>query len=285
MRTVTTISQLRSEAGSWRSQGERVAFVPTMGNLHAGHLQLVHEAKKVAGRVVVSIFVNPTQFGEGEDFDSYPRTIETDSTALNDAGVDLLFLPCVEEMYPGNRESATFVEVPGVSEMLCGEHRSGHFRGVATIVCKLFNMVGPDLALFGEKDFQQLSVIRKMVKELNMPITVQGVPTVREASGLALSSRNGYLKSDEREQASLLYRCLCDAKEAILAGERSIEAIESEQIDRLNKAGFKPEYFTVSRRSDLNPAAEDDVELVILAAAQFGAPRLIDNLSFNRLMP
>lgn len=282
MKTVTTIAQLRAEVQGWRVQGERVAFVPTMGNLHAGHFQLVQEAKKIADRVVVSIFVNPTQFGEGEDFDSYPRTIENDSAGLTKMGADLLFLPSVDEMYSTGREQVTFVEVPGVSEMLCGECRPGHFRGVATVVCKLFNMVGPDIALFGEKDFQQLAVIRKMVKELNMSVEIEGVSTVREKSGLALSSRNGYLSADEREQASFLYRCLTDAKEAILDGKRSIELVEKEQKERLREAGFKPEYFSVVRGSDLKPAGSDDRELVILAAAQFGAPRLIDNLSFNR---
>lgn len=283
METVTTISQLRSKVGGWRARGERIAFVPTMGNLHAGHFQLVREAKKSADRVVVSVFVNPTQFGEGEDFDTYPRTIEADSEGLEEIGADLLFLPTVNEMYPGDREVATFVEVPGVSEMLCGECRPGHFRGVATVVCKLFNMVGPDLALFGEKDFQQLTVIRKMVKELNMPVTIQGVPTVREANGLALSSRNGYLTVDERERAALLYQCLSDAREAILSGEQSIKAIEEAQQARLKRAGFDPEYFTVLRRTDLKPATEEDVELVILVAAKLGRPRLIDNLSFSRV--
>jgi pantoate--beta-alanine ligase len=282
MKTVTTIAQLRAEVRGWRAQGERVAFVPTMGNLHAGHFQLVQEAKKRADRVVASIFVNPTQFGEGEDFDSYPRTIEKDSSGLAEVRADLLFLPTVEEMYPSGREQITYVEVPSISEMLCGECRPGHFRGVATVVCKLFNMVGPDVALFGEKDFQQLAVIRKMVKELNMPIEIQGVPTVREESGLALSSRNGYLSVNEREQAALLYQCLADAREVILGGKLSIEAVEKMQVERLSEAGFKPEYFSVVRCSDLKPANSGDMELVILAAARFGAPRLIDNLSFNR---
>ncbi len=282
MKTVTTELQLRSVVRRWHEEGERVAFVPTMGNLHAGHLQLVHEAKRESDRVVVSIFVNPTQFGEGEDFSSYPRTTGEDSTALEGSGVDLLFLPDEEEMYPGNRETATFVEVPGISEKLCGAHRPDHFRGVATVVCKLFNLVRPDLALFGEKDFQQLAVIRKMVKDLNMSIAIQGVPTVREKDGLALSSRNGYLTGNERRQATLLYGCLCDAKEAVLAGQKTIQVIENEQINRLIEGGFKPDYFAVSRRSDLESATDSDNELVILAAAQLGKPRLIDNLSFDR---
>ncbi len=282
MKIVTTISELRSIVNGWKQEGEQVAFVPTMGNLHAGHLQLVHEAQKAADRVVASIFVNPTQFGEGEDFESYPRTIEQDSTQLTEAAVDLLFLPSVEEMYPGDRDLATFVDVPGVSEMLCGAHRSGHFRGVATVVCKLFNMVGADVAFFGEKDFQQLTVIRKMVKELNMAISIQGVSTVRESNGLALSSRNGYLMTDELERAALLYRCLCDAKEAVLAGRLSIQEIENEQLARLKEAGFEPDYFSISCRENLKPATEKDTELVVLAAAQLGRPRLIDNLSFDR---
>lgn len=282
MKTVETIADLRAVVKNWRGAGERVGFVPTMGNLHEGHLTLVKEAKKISDRVVTSIFVNPTQFGEGEDFDAYPRTESADAEALTEAGADLLFLPSVAEMYPGNGRKAAFVEVPGISGIHCGAHRPGHFRGVATVVCKLFNMVLPDVALFGEKDFQQLSVIRYMVADLNMPVEVVGVPTVREADGLAMSSRNGYLSADERKQAACLYKLLKEAKQMVCDGECSIAEIESRQIEKLTKQGFEPDYFSIVRRDDLEPAGVDDAELVILAAARLGKPRLIDNLIFDR---
>lgn len=282
MERVITELHLRSVVRRWHGEGRRVALVPTMGNLHAGHIQLVHEAKRMADRVVVSIFVNPTQFGEGEDFDAYPRTIEEDSKALLGAGVDLLFLPSVGEMYPEKKAAATFIEVPGMSEKLCGLYRPGHFRGVATVVCKLLNQVMPDLAFFGEKDFQQLSVIQKMVSDLNIPVTIQGIPTVREKNGLALSSRNSYLTVDEHKQAALLYCCLCDAKEAVLAGQKSIQAIENTAIKRLTEGGFELDYFTILNRSDLELVTDKDNKLIILVAARLGTPRLIDNLSFDR---
>lgn len=276
METVDTISRLREVLKSWRLAGETIAFVPTMGNLHEGHLTLVKEARKLARRVVVSIFVNPTQFSAGEDFGAYPRTPEEDADKLNGAGVDLLFLPDAAEIYPPG--AATFVEVPGISEELCGAFRPGHFRGVATVVCKLFNMVQPDIALFGEKDWQQLTVIRRMAADLNIPVEIVGVPTVREAGGLAMSSRNGYLSVEEKNLAVTLYRCLRATQSALEAGGRDFPKLEAAQLDTLREAGFRPDYFAIRRLADLGEPAADEREFVVLAAAWLGKARLIDNL-------
>ena len=275
MQTIHAIQPLREILKTWRGQDETIAFVPTMGNLHAGHVHLVEQAKSHADKVVVSIFVNPTQFSAGEDFGAYPRTPVEDAEKLILAGADVLFMPEAGEIYPGN--PATFVEVPGISDELCGAFRPGHFRGVATVVCKLFNIVQPDIALFGEKDFQQLAVIRRMVADLNLPVNIVGVPTVREASGLALSSRNGYLSAAEKQRATALYQSLLAAKSALEAFDRDYRAIEDRQTNVLLEAGFKPNYFAI-RRLDLSKPGYDDSELVILAAAWLGRARLIDNV-------
>lgn len=281
MQTVETIAALRVATGAWRQGGERIALVPTMGNLHEGHLQLVAEAKRQARRVVVSIFVNPTQFGVGEDFASYPRTEEADAAKLREAEVDLLFLPRVEEMYPGGSQGMSFVEVPGLSDRLCGKVRPGHFRGVATVVCKLFNMVQPHLALFGEKDFQQLAVIRRMTGDLNLPVEIVGVPTVREPSGLAMSSRNGYLSPEERTRAAFLHQLLLRIVNQLRNGQRDYSALEAQGENELREAGFQPDYLAIRRASDLEMPDTDDVELVVLVAARLGKARLIDNISLG----
>ncbi len=280
MQIVNTVSELRAAVRSWRLAGESVAFVPTMGNLHAGHLKLVNEARKKADRVVVSIFVNPTQFGVGEDFEAYPRTEHEDQQKLGAAGADLLFQPAVSEIYAP--DAKTVVSVTGLSDLHCGASRPGHFDGVATIVCKLFNMVQPDIALFGLKDFQQLTVIRTMVRDLNIPVEIIGVETVREASGLAMSSRNGYLTEEEKTVAAKLYQSLCAARDAVLAGSQAYEEIELHALLFLQEAGFQPDYFSVCRSSDLKKADADDVDLVLLAAAKLGKTRLIDNICFSR---
>jgi len=280
MRTVNTVSGLRDAVRIWRSAGESVAFVPTMGNLHAGHLKLVSEAGKKADRVVVSIFVNPTQFGVGEDFETYPRTEREDQKKLSAAGAHLLFQPPVSEVYAP--DAKTVVSVTGLSELYCGASRPGHFDGVATVVCKLFNMVQPDVALFGLKDFQQLAVIRTMVRDLNIPVEIIGVETVREASGLAMSSRNGYLTEEERVVAAKLYQSLCAVRDAILAGGQSYPEIERHALLFLREAGFQPDYFFICRSSDLKKADENDRGLVLLAAARLGKTRLIDNICFSR---
>lgn len=274
-----SIEELRASLTLWRKAGQRIALVPTMGNLHAGHLRLVKNAHAHAERVVVSIFVNPTQFGPGEDFSSYPRTLAADQAQLEQNATDLLFIPNVESVYTA--EPCTRIIVDGLSDLLCGAFRPGHFSGVATIVAKLFNIVQPELAFFGEKDFQQLTIIRKMVSDLNFPIQIHSVATERELDGLAMSSRNSYLTPAERQIAPLLYQILCDAKQKILDGHSDYRALEMHSLEQLNNNGFQPDYFAISRRQDLTPASIQDTELVILAAAKLGKPRLIDNLSFS----
>ncbi len=279
METVTNTEALRSRVAAWRRDGLRVGFVPTMGNLHQGHLALVRRAREAADRVVVSIFVNPFQFGPNEDYDSYPRTPERDADLLQEEGADLLFLPAVETMYPRGTRQVTRVEVPGISDELCGASRPGFFVGVATVVAKLFNLVQPDLAVFGEKDYQQLVVIRRMVADLCFPIEILGVPTVREADGLAMSSRNAYLTPEERAVAPELQRSLRQAADRLLAGERDFAAIEAAAARRLDQAGFRTDYVSIRRAEDLAPPAPADRDFVILAAAWLGPrARLIDNI-------
>lgn len=277
MHIARSIAEVREVVRDWRASGERVAFVPTMGNLHDGHLALVDAAHGKADHVVVSIFVNPTQFGPNEDFARYPRTEIEDEMKLGKRDVDLLFLPGVEEMYPGGTGETTFVEVPELSGRLCGAHRPGHFRGVATVVARLFNIVQPDVALFGEKDFQQLLVIRRMARDLAFPVEIVGVPTSRADDGLALSSRNQYLSAEERELAPRLRVTLEETAEKIRAGVSDVASLEHEAMQSLERLGFRPEYVAVRRAADLEPPASGDA-LVILAAARLGTTRLIDNL-------
>ncbi len=281
MQIQRTINGVREQVRAWQLAGERVAFVPTMGNLHAGHLSLVARARELADRVVVSIFVNPLQFSAGEDLSAYPRTPEEDAAHLVEAGVDMLFLPEEAEIYPRGRDGLTFVEVPGISDLLCGASRPGHFRGVATVVCKLFNIVQPDVACFGEKDFQQLAVLRRMVNELDIPVEMIGVPTMRESDGLAMSSRNGYLTEAERESAPALYRTLQEMAQRLRAGESDYLLLQREGAAALEKAGFRPDYLEIRRADDLLPPQGGEVSLVILAAAWLGRARLIDNLLIN----
>lgn len=278
LQTVKTVSELRRAVGKWKSSGEKVAFVPTMGNLHQGHIKLVAEARKSADRVVASIFVNPTQFGPGEDFETYPRTEAEDRKKLSAAGADLLFLPEVSEIYAA--DTKTVVTVNGLSGIHCGQSRPGHFDGVTTVVCKLFNMVQPDCAFFGQKDFQQLTLIQIMVRDLNLPVDIIPVETVREASGLAMSSRNSYLSGEEWLIAPKLYQALSTAKESVLA-DRPFADIERQAVAFLLEAGFQPDYFAICRRQDLQKAEMEDRELVILAAVKLGKTRLIDNICVN----
>lgn len=281
METTETINGVRERVAEWRRAGDRIAFVPTMGNLHAGHLSLVARARELAERVVVSIFVNPLQFGQGEDLDAYPRTPREDAEKLQQANVDLLFCPQEAEIYPRGREGVTHVEVPGLSDILCGASRPGHFRGMATVVAKLFNMVQPDSACFGEKDYQQLTILRHMVEDLNFPIDIVGVATQREPDGLAMSSRNGYLSAEERRIAPELYRTLVALAERLREGERNWRQLEQLGAERLSAAGLRPDYLTIRRSVDLAPPVGADRELVILAAAFLGRARLIDNLLIN----
>ncbi len=277
MDRVNSIKELRQQVTAWRVAGEQIAFVPTMGNLHAGHLVLVKQAQQRADRVVVSIFVNPMQFGAGEDFASYPSTIAQDVAQLERIKTDLLFTPSVQEVYPRGQKAQTVVTVPGISDTLCGASRPGHFAGVATVVCKLLNMVQPDLALFGSKDFQQLLVIRQMVEDLCIPVEIAGVPTVRDADGLARSSRNGYLTAAERSLAPTLYRTLCATSAAITGGNKDYIALELEAMQTLEVAGFKPDYYSIRNAADLLQPDKKGHRLVILAAAYLGRARLIDN--------
>lgn len=285
MRIAETIAELRTDVAAWRREGDSVAFVPTMGNLHAGHLSLVELARRHASRVVVSIFVNPLQFGPGEDFDRYPRTLEEDRRRLLAVGTDLLFLPAVGDLYPAGAEATTFVEVPGLAEDLCGRFRPGHFRGVATVVCKLLNIVHPDFVVLGEKDYQQLVLIRRMVRDLDMPIEVIGGPTRREPSGLALSSRNSYLTAEEREHAATLYRCIDMMGKSLEDRVNGIAAAEGEAEQSLEQAGFRVDYVTVRRCPDLAQPTPEDRELIILAAVWLGRTRLIDNRKIHRDAP
>lgn len=281
MQTVTTIAEVRDHVAAWRAGGARVAFVPTMGNLHAGHIHLVTEARKQADKVVASIFVNPLQFGVNEDFAAYPRTLAPDQDKLSAAGCDLLFAPAEHEMYPHGRDGVTFVEVPGLSDILCGAHRPGHFRGVATVVSKLFHIVRPDVALFGEKDYQQLLVIRRLVRDLDMGVEIIGVPTVREADGLAMSSRNSYLQEGERRLATEIYATLQALAGRLQRGARDYATLEAEATARLVQSGFRPEYVSVRRAADLGPPQPCEPQLAVLAAARLGTTRLIDNLLIN----
>ncbi|QMV62449.1 pantothenate synthetase [Ectopseudomonas oleovorans] len=278
MNTVKTLRELRAAVAQARAEGKQVGFVPTMGNLHAGHVSLVEIASQRADFVVASIFVNPLQFGAGEDLDNYPRTLVADQEKLFAAGCHLLFHPDVTEMYPHGMDSQTRVTVQGVSEGLCGASRPGHFEGVATVVTKLFHMVQPDLAVFGEKDYQQLAVIRTLVRDLNMPIQIIGAPTQRAEDGLALSSRNGYLSAEQRATAPVLYRGLQGIADELKRGARDYTRLIENAQAQQREAGFVPDYLEIRNAISLRPAAIDDRHLVVLTAAQLGKTRLIDNL-------
>ncbi|WP_151173205.1 pantoate--beta-alanine ligase [Pseudoalteromonas ruthenica] len=281
MQTTSEIRSLRSQIKSWRQAGLSIAFVPTMGNLHEGHYSLVDKAKTLADKVVVSIFVNPMQFGANEDLDAYPRTLKADQQGLSERGADYLFTPTVQTIYPNGLESQSYVDVPGVSLGYCGGARPGHFRGVATVVTKLFNLVQPDFACFGEKDFQQLQVIKTMVRDLSMPIEVIGVPTERDVNGLALSSRNNYLNEAQKQQASTLFTTLQWVKEQIQAGNNDFADLEHQAIARIEQQGLRIDYFNVAERNRLTAATAKDSELVLLVAAYLDKVRLIDNLTLD----
>ncbi len=281
MQIINEISDLREIRRTWQSSAKVIAFVPTMGNLHQGHLNLVREAKKQADIVVVSIFVNPMQFGPDEDLDAYPKTLESDSRLLDDLGIDVLFMPSANDIYARGLEQQTFVEVPGLSYMICGASRPGHFRGVATIVCKLFNMVQPNLAFFGEKDFQQLQVIKAMVTDFSMNLKVFGVTTTREDDGLAMSSRNHYLESKERKLAPTLYKKMHELVDEIQAGRRDFSRLTQEYKLQLAELGFNPDYLEIRNVETLLQPGHEDQHLVLLAAAFLGKTRLIDNLQIR----
>ena len=281
MLVVNDIPTLRQTISQFRQQGETIAFVPTMGNLHDGHLTLVREAQQRARRVVVSIFVNPMQFDRAEDLANYPRTLEQDCARLRAAGVDAVFTPTPEIMYPHGLGAQTYVEVPGISTLLEGALRPGHFRGVATVVTKLFNLVQPDVACFGQKDYQQLALIRQMVADMAMPIEIVGVPTVRAEDGLALSSRNGYLSAAARAIAPLLARVMRQLGERIEQGEQDYEALIQQATEQLDEGGFRTDAIDLVDAETLLPLGAQSQKAVILMAAFLGRARLIDNLVVN----
>lgn len=275
MKTETTIQGLAASLNPARAARKIIGFVPTMGNLHEGHLTLVREAKKLCDVVVVSIFVNPTQFGPGEDFDSYPRTLEQDSRLLADVGCDIIFAPSVEQMY-GTQPRLTNISVSQITDALCGSSRPGHFDGVALVVTKLFNIVQPNYAFFGQKDYQQLAVIRQFVQDLNIPLEVIGVPIVRAADGLALSSRNGYLSAEHRQIAPVIYQSLKQAEQQLNQGKDLQQVVEDIKT-QLTDNGFVVDYVE-ARQTNLLPATQFDRDIVLFVAAKLGATRLIDNL-------
>jgi len=278
MQTVTRIEDMRALVRGWRMAGESIAFVPTMGNLHAGHASLIGAAHHHGRRVVASVFVNPLQFGPNEDYLAYPRTPEDDAALLEEQGVDVLFLPTVEEMYPLGTAGSTIVDVPDLSGILCGAFRPGHFQGVATVVVKLLNLVQPDVGIFGEKDYQQLTIIRRSVEDLCLPVRIVGAPTVRADDGLALSSRNRYLSPEERAKASTVYRALDRARRRLEGGDSDVVAVEQEGLETLRAAGFRPDYFEVRMAGTLARPHGQDVDVVVLTAARLGRARLIDNV-------
>ena len=280
VRVVHTVRDVRAAVAAWRAAGETIAFAPTMGNLHAGHVSLAALGARAADRVVMSIFVNPTQFGPSEDFATYPRTLPADQALIAAAGdVDLLFVPAAAEIYPFGLEQAVRVQLPALSRELCGASRPGHFDGVATVVCRLLNIVMPDLFFLGQKDYQQFVLMQLMIRDLRIPVELRMGPTCREPDGLALSSRNRYLEARERQQAPALHRVIAHVAEELRAGARDFARLTNTARSDLERAGFDPEYVEVRRQGDLAAAgAAEDEQRIVLGAARLGRTRLIDNL-------
>lgn len=285
MITNSDLKTLRATLREWRRAGLTVALVPTMGNLHEGHMSLLARARAISDRSVVSIFVNPIQFGRGEDYERYPSTLDEDRAKLAAAGLDLLFAPNLAELYPGGIQEDTRVSVPALSDILCGEFRPGHFSGVATVVSKLLINTQPDFALFGEKDFQQVMVIRRMAHDLLFPVEIIGMPIVREADGLAMSSRNSYLKPDERRVAAGIYASLTRAASELCVQAQPLATLERRCQEELKALGMRPEYIAVRRATDLDLPRAGDQDLIILAAAWLGGARLIDNIRVMLAQP
>ena len=283
MKIIRSLSELRAWRKRCFENGQTIAFVPTMGNLHEGHIELVTQAHKHADCVITSIFVNPMQFGENEDLDAYPRTFDADCEKLAAADNHVVFFPTVSDMYPNGLTSQTVVSVPTNADALCAEatQRPGHFDGVATVVTKLFNMVQPDVALFGQKDYQQLSLIQTLVNDLNMPISIVPVPTVREQNGLAKSSRNGYLTAAQKQQAGILFQTQTAICERLKKGDRDIEALRQHALADISKAGLKPDYIEVREHLTLAPISASSTKAVVLVAAFLGRARLIDNMTVD----
>lgn len=282
MEIIFDLKGLRDAVSGWKNEGNSIALVPTMGNLHLGHLSLIEGANEQADRTAVSIFVNPIQFGQGEDYELYPSTLEQDLDVLRDANVDLVFAPNLGELYPAGIEADTRITVPEISDILCGKFRPGHFSGVATVVMKLFINVQPDYAFFGEKDYQQTLVIKRMVSDLLLPVEVLTLPIIREENGLAMSSRNSYLSESQKQLSSEIYKAIEKAATMVRTGAGSLDEIETSSVDLLEELGFKVEYFSIRRRLDLKLVNDSiDKGLIILVAAWIGDTRLIDNLQID----
>ncbi|MFW2404203.1 MAG: pantoate--beta-alanine ligase [Gammaproteobacteria bacterium] len=278
MKTVRDIATLRALTDGWRQVGDTIALVPTMGNLHKGHMSLVQLAAECAERIIVSVYVNPTQFGAGEDFENYPRTFENDRRRLSRADVDIMFAPDSEQMYPFGHEHMTRVAVPGLSKILCGNDRPEHFDGVTSVVSRLFNITQPDVAIFGQKDYQQLVIIRRMAADLHMPVRILAGPTLRNKDGLAMSSRNRYLSEHERALAPAMHRTISECRDRILGGDRDYKKLEADAAAALSRAGLEPQYVAIRKAGDLSMPEPDSEYLVVLAAARLGPARLIDNV-------
>lgn len=278
MKVIQDKSELQGQLREWRQAGEHVAVVPTMGDLHAGHMSLVNEARALAERVVVTVFVNPTQFGAGEDYATYPRSLDKDTRRLKTVTADVLFAPGVETVYPFGIENATAVTVPGLTENFCGSFRPGHFDGVTSVVARLFALVQPDVAVFGQKDYQQQLVIRRMTEDLNLPVRIVTAATIREHDGLAMSSRNSFLTDDERERAPALYQVLTGIESDMRQRDTDFDKLETQAIAALRAAGLDPEYVAIRHAVDLSVPLQACHEFVVLAAAQLGKARLIDNV-------
>ncbi len=281
MYQATSVIELRQYVQHWKDHDQSIAFIPTMGNLHAGHMSLIEKGQSLCDRSLCSIFVNPMQFGANEDFNHYPRTLDSDIEQLEASGCDLVYLPTASELYPEGLDKISQVQVTDLTDHYEGAHRPGHFTGVATVVLKLFNIVNPDVSVFGKKDYQQYRVISKMVADLNLDVQIIGQETTREDSGLATSSRNQYLDPEQTGKAALIYQILGDSARRISEGERDFKAVEARAVSRLDEAGFKTDYFTVCNAETLLPASAEDRDLVILVTAELGATRLLDNIEIS----
>ncbi len=281
MYQANSVSELRQYIQHWKDHQQSIAFIPTMGNLHQGHLSLIEKGQSLCDRSICSIFVNPMQFGPNEDFNHYPRTLDQDIELLESVGCDLVYIPTASELYPQGLENISQIIVTDLTETFEGAHRPGHFTGVATIVAKLFNIVKPDISVFGKKDFQQYCVIRKMTQDLNLDVEIIGQETAREASGLATSSRNQYLNAEQKSLAALIYATLQDASNRIKKGEKDFALIENQAIDRLKLAGFNTDYFNICNADTLKPATTEDKKLVILVTTRLDDTRLLDNIEID----
>ncbi len=281
MDQATSVIELRQYVQHWKDHGESIAFIPTMGNLHEGHISLIEKGQSLCDRNICSIFVNPMQFGPNDDWDHYPRTLDADIAKLEAVGCDLVYLPTASELYPQGLDKISHVQVTDLTDHYEGRHRPGHFTGVATVVLKLFNIVKPNVSVFGKKDYQQYRVISKMVEDFNLDVQIIGQETTRDASGLATSSRNQYLDAAQKEKAAMIYRTLQQAAAGIDQGERDFRALEQDAIASLDDAGFKTDYFNICSAETLLPATPEDRDLVILVTAAMGPTRLLDNIEVS----